>query len=956
MGATVQRRALRAFREMKEWADDLVDAVDPATLKNVLALATNWVAVFCAVSVLVAIVCVGRVGAHPERALAYRLIALVNLTAAACAALALAYCTRRSAHNLARRDGRAANARGAARDKDAAALHDHPPAHTKVCPRCDEAFPNQAGGARGFKCMGCGLVSKRPKLVRLGSPGAAPASPEDAAERPSNAAAEGARLKAAEERRVAIRAEKEHRKRLAREEAREREAAEEAERLELQRLIEEERERRSAHRRLLEEERERAREEANRAREEAEAAKVKAETAANAAEMAATEAAKARAEAPPPPATSLAAAAAAAAAAAGKKTPAPRKDPAPGKTGTGVKVIPAPRVVVPAPKVKPPPPAPRPVPAPKETSAALRARAAAVGVAGVAGVAPTPKTPPASSSGSGSREPMVVDFDPPLPPMRPMQPAPAWGGDGAGAPVAFRGAPGARADPAGFNPLGSSSWLGMGAGGIAGLLREPSPSFAVPGGAAIGVGVGSRGVEGAATPPGTAVGTGARAGEPHHGPAAAPPPPLPPGRPPFGAPPPPPLPSGPPPANARVGRAGPPAAIAGSTSGSAPPLPPVPHPHAVASRAPASRSLRGWLASLGLDGYASNFERERISMADVPLLTEGDLERLGLPLGPRRRVAAAANPTLGAGAPAQDAGIAASASGASIESAFGGAGAGGFPSGGMARNASDGGLGGASWMGGGGGAFGSGIFGGYAGDDIGTGDIATSRHRRGNSVDDRELEDELMALTGGLNLDDDEDEETGIEGGGRSPDGGGGRSPDGVGIEDEPAESTAPPPAESTAPSPGPDGSPPPKPPSQQSLDGLDASAGVGEGALVPAPAPKPGTDPSRGEDAAKPPAPATPSATTLAAVARVRAAAAKGHQCPSEYFCPITQDVICDPVIAWDGHTYERVSIARWLEEHATSPMTGETLQDRTLRPNHSMRSQIIGYGEKLQSEGLCD
>ena len=60
------------------------------------------------------------------------------------------------------------------------------------------------------------------------------------------------------------------------------------------------------------------------------------------------------------------------------------------------------------------------------------------------------------------------------------------------------------------------------------------------------------------------------------------------------------------------------------------------------------------------------------------------------------------------------------------------------------------------------------------------------------------------------------------------------------------------------------------------------------------------------------------------------------------------------DPVIAWDGHTYERTPIARWLAEHSTSPMTGETLPDFTLRPNHSMRSQIINYGEKLQKEGF--
>ena len=71
-----------------------------------------------------------------------------------------------------------------------------------------------------------------------------------------------------------------------------------------------------------------------------------------------------------------------------------------------------------------------------------------------------------------------------------------------------------------------------------------------------------------------------------------------------------------------------------------------------------------------------------------------------------------------------------------------------------------------------------------------------------------------------------------------------------------------------------------------------------------------------------------------------------------AQFKCPITLAVMVDPVIAWDGHTYERDPIARWLQRHSTSPMTGENLPDFTLRPNHSMRSQIINYGEKLARE----
>ncbi|MHB9147949.1 MAG: U-box domain-containing protein [Candidatus Amoebophilus sp.] len=35
----------------------------------------------------------------------------------------------------------------------------------------------------------------------------------------------------------------------------------------------------------------------------------------------------------------------------------------------------------------------------------------------------------------------------------------------------------------------------------------------------------------------------------------------------------------------------------------------------------------------------------------------------------------------------------------------------------------------------------------------------------------------------------------------------------------------------------------------------------------------------------------------------------------PEECFCPITQEIMEDPVIAQDGHTYERQAIKRWLD-----------------------------------------
>jgi hypothetical protein len=43
---------------------------------------------------------------------------------------------------------------------------------------------------------------------------------------------------------------------------------------------------------------------------------------------------------------------------------------------------------------------------------------------------------------------------------------------------------------------------------------------------------------------------------------------------------------------------------------------------------------------------------------------------------------------------------------------------------------------------------------------------------------------------------------------------------------------------------------------------------------------------------------------------------------------CPITHDVMVDPVVASDGYTYDRRAIEQWLEQNGTSPMTGESLR----------------------------
>ncbi|ACE06545.1 hypothetical protein Aasi_1218 [Candidatus Amoebophilus asiaticus 5a2] len=63
----------------------------------------------------------------------------------------------------------------------------------------------------------------------------------------------------------------------------------------------------------------------------------------------------------------------------------------------------------------------------------------------------------------------------------------------------------------------------------------------------------------------------------------------------------------------------------------------------------------------------------------------------------------------------------------------------------------------------------------------------------------------------------------------------------------------------------------------------------------------------------------------------------------PDECFCPITQEIMEDPVIAQDSHSYERSAIQRWFDVgKRVSPMTGKRLLSTELIANYTMRSLI--------------
>jgi hypothetical protein len=73
-----------------------------------------------------------------------------------------------------------------------------------------------------------------------------------------------------------------------------------------------------------------------------------------------------------------------------------------------------------------------------------------------------------------------------------------------------------------------------------------------------------------------------------------------------------------------------------------------------------------------------------------------------------------------------------------------------------------------------------------------------------------------------------------------------------------------------------------------------------------------------------------------------------------AELNCPITHDLFEDPVVAADGHTYERAAIQTQITSgNRRSPMTNARLSHTTLTANRTVKKFVDAHRAMLVAAG---
>lgn len=75
--------------------------------------------------------------------------------------------------------------------------------------------------------------------------------------------------------------------------------------------------------------------------------------------------------------------------------------------------------------------------------------------------------------------------------------------------------------------------------------------------------------------------------------------------------------------------------------------------------------------------------------------------------------------------------------------------------------------------------------------------------------------------------------------------------------------------------------------------------------------------------------------------------------QPPAYLMCPLTHELMRDPVITSDGHSFEREAIDHWFKTSKLSPITGLELPSKLLRSNFALKVASQTYLENLACFG---
>ena len=72
------------------------------------------------------------------------------------------------------------------------------------------------------------------------------------------------------------------------------------------------------------------------------------------------------------------------------------------------------------------------------------------------------------------------------------------------------------------------------------------------------------------------------------------------------------------------------------------------------------------------------------------------------------------------------------------------------------------------------------------------------------------------------------------------------------------------------------------------------------------------------------------------------------------KYLCPITRQIMVEPVVDALGNTYDKEAISEWLKTNDTSQKTKEQLPNKNLTPNNEKKAEITEYKEEKIKKGL--